>query len=141
MENKNILEFIEKLQSAISGKNNEKSENKEQNSADNNAPNPPENKSADQSAHKRTSVSVFPSYAAGENDGKSYLKSYNPFGEAMQNRPQVSAPRAKKQPKEKIDLSSSKNLAADKKTEVSKNMVDLINKHNRISEELKKRGN
>ena len=71
MENKNILEFIEKLQSAISGKNNEKSENKEQNSADNNAPEIPENKSADQSAHKRTSVSVLPSYAAGESDGKS----------------------------------------------------------------------
>ena len=59
----------------------------------------------------------------------------------MQNRPQVSAPRAKKQPKEKIDLSSSKNLATNKKTEVSKNMGDLINKDNRISEELKKRGN
>lgn len=149
MENKNILDFIQKLQSAIGAKptaptgESESAETGRVNAAvrseTENAGGVNERKTgADQ---KKASVSVFPSYAAADDkNGKSFLKTYNPFGEALQNRPQVSAPRAKMKPKEKIDLSSSKNLAGDKKTDVSKNMLDLINKHNRISSELKKRG-
>lgn len=141
MENKNILDFIEKLQSAISGKNDNKTADGSSKNDNGNGEKTyaPAEKNENPSS-KTNAASVFPSYSAGEDKEKSFLKSYNPFGEALQNRPQVSAPRAKKQPKEKIDLSSSKNLASDKKTEVSKNMLDLINKHNRISGELKKRG-
>lgn len=73
---------------------------------------------------------------AEEKDDKSFMRSYNPFGTAAFERPQVVAPRAKKPLKEKIDLASSKNVAGKSKPEVKNDMVQLINKHNRLSAKL-----
>ena len=64
------------------------------------------------------------------------MRSYNPFGSAAFERPQVVAPRAKKPLKEKIDLASSKNVTVKNKPEIKNDMVQLINKHNRISAKL-----
>lgn len=149
MQNKGFLEFIEKLQAAASGKKAEQAQ-------------PPDasgklrggnfsEKTQSGGVRGTTNDGVRGEKLSGQNKSevkaavnliapaneKSYIKTYNPFGEALSPRPQIAAPRAKKQPKEKIDLSLGKNLAGEKKNEASKNMLDLIKRHNALSREIK----
>lgn len=154
MENKGIIDFLQRLQSAVNGKSAEKNSENDLNKT-NDAQNAADNSTANKNAQNIKEYSaknigekarnVPPQNAKnGEpslflSDEKSYAKTYNPFCDALSPKPQVAAPRAKKQPKEKIDLSTAKNLASEKRTEASKNMLELINKHNRLSRELKNR--
>lgn len=155
MQNKGFLDFIEKLQAAASGKKSESSTNANASSAsatggtsganfsanngnsgnggDNRGNRANENSAEQKESGAKNAINLL----APANE-KSYMKTYNPFGEALSPRPQITAPRAKKQPKEKIDLSLGKNLAGEKKTEVSKNMLDLIKRHNALSREIKR---
>lgn len=158
MQNKGFLDFIEKLQAAASGKKSESSANANAsnvssasaiggnsganfsanngssgNGGDNRGNRANENSTEQKENGAKTAINLL----APANE-KSYIKTYNPFGEALSPRPQITAPRAKKQPKEKIDLSVGKNLAGEKKSEVSKNMLDLIKRHNALSREIKR---
>lgn len=161
MQNKGFLDFIEKLQAAASGKKSESSPSTNGNNASANSGtsgNGGAKASANSGAignggvsgdnrndlaggnlteQKESGAKNAINLLAPANE-KSYIKTYNPFGEALSPRPQITAPRAKKQPKEKIDLSLGKNLAGEKKSEVSKNMLDLIKRHNALSREIKR---
>lgn len=151
MQNKGFLDFIEKLQAAASGKKSENSTNASGLSSSANSGNgglssavnsgnggASGNRANENSAEQKESGAKNAINLLAPANEKSYIKTYNPFGEALSPRPQISAPRAKKQPKEKIDLSLGKNLAGEKKTEVSKNMLDLIKRHNALSREIKR---
>lgn len=163
MQNKGFLDFIEKLQAATSGKNNYPNANDKNNDKNNKSGESDaidESKSGAANARKSGGAesgdvrggsfaggnTAGRSFASGgltsysKTDEKSYLKTYNPFGDALSPRPQIAAPRAKKQPKEKIDLSLGKNLAGEKKSEASKNMLDLIKRHNAASRTIKNGG-
>lgn len=128
MENKGLIDFIGKLQAAAGFNKNSGETTKNSGETTKNTG---EEKQADQETSAQKSKPVP--------DEKSFMRSYNPFAESVTNRPQVTAPRAKKPPKEKIDLAASKNLAGSGGTEVKNNMIDLINKHNRILSKLKGR--
>lgn len=151
MQNKGFLDFIEKLQAAANGQKAERPSS-EPNSVSNSKQSYSNNAAKQKNDRKNdesSDVTIGNSFIARDKnaehggnpfypaDEKSYIKTYNPFGEALSPRPQISAPRAKKQPKEKIDLSVGKNLAGEKKSEVSKNMLDLIKRHNALSLEIK----
>lgn len=155
MQNKGFLDFIEKLQAAASGKKSESSTNESASSASATGGNSGANASAnsgssgnggdnrgnranENSAEQKESGAKTAINLLAPANEKSYIKTYNPFGEALSPRPQITAPKAKKQPKEKIDLSLGKNLAGEKKSEVSKNMLDLIKRHNALSREIKR---
>ena len=66
------------------------------------------------------------------------MKAYNPFGNLQKNKPQLNMPKAPKPTKSRIDLSTSKNLAKDGVSEPSKNVIDLINRHNAFSAKIKR---
>lgn len=140
MQNKGFLDFIEKLQAAASGKKSESSTNASGASASANGGNGGSsgNRANENSAEQKESGAKTAINLLAPANEKSYIRTYNPFGEALSPRPQITAPRAKKQPKEKIDLSLGKNLAGEKKSEVSKNMLDLIKRHNALSREIKR---
>lgn len=133
MENNGILEFISKLQAAA---NNKAAANSDR--GDNNA-----NTQGENPTNRKNSNTDKPEQNPNrfvrteeEKDDKSFMRSYNPFGSAAFERPQVVAPRAKKPLKEKIDLATSKNVTVKNKPEIKNDMVQLINKHNRISAKL-----
>ncbi len=142
MENKGIIDFIERLQSAMTKKDGEKSANEQADKTEQSDINTAIKTTAAGTSFTRNG-NFIRKKEQNENsftsDEKSYIKAYNPFSEALANKPQIAAPRAKKQPKEKIDLSAAKNLASEKRTEASKNMLELINRHNKLMSELKNR--
>ena len=90
--------------------------------------------------------------SGGENDGsanhekniggaeqKSFMKSYNPFSSAESDRRQIASPRAAKPPKNTIDLKNGKNLASEKKSDGSSDMVRFINRHNALINRINKK--
>lgn len=70
---------------------------------------------------------------------KSFMKSYNPFTSADSDKRQITSPRAVKPPKSTIDLKNGKNLASEKKSDGSSDMVRFINRHNALAKQIKKK--
>ena len=70
---------------------------------------------------------------------KSFMKSYNPFTLAESDKRQITSPRAVKPPKSTIDLKNGKNLASEKKSDGSSDMVRFINRHNALAKQIKKK--
>lgn len=133
MENNGILEFISKLQAAANNKAAASSDRGD-NNANTQGENPTNRKNSNTDKPEQNPNRFV--RTEEEKDDKSFMRSYNPFGSAAFERPQVVAPRAKKPLKEKIDLATSKNVTVKNKPEIKNDMVQLINKHNRISAKL-----
>lgn len=133
MENNGILEFISKLQAAANNKAAASSDRGD-NNANTQGENPTNRKNSNTDKPEQNPNRFV--RTEEEKDDKSFMRSYNPFGSAAFERPQVVAPRAKKPLKEKIDLTTSKNVTVKNKPEIKNDMVQLINKHNRISAKL-----
>jgi len=71
--------------------------------------------------------------------GDSFMRSYNPFSSAENDRRQITSPRAAKPPKSTIDLKSGKNLASEKKNDGTSDMVRFINRHNALANRIGKK--
>ena len=144
MEKTSILDFVTRI-SALAGKQkndnqsqtkptakqndnaNAKTQNLEQN-GDFNAT----EKSENASGFSQNKNSYLPE------SNNSFMKAYNPFGDLQKNKPQLNMPKAPRPTKNRIDLSSSKNLATNGVSEPSKNVIDLINRHNAFSAKIKR---
>ncbi len=68
----------------------------------------------------------------------SFLKSYNPFASPLIEKPQITSQRAEKPLRSTIDLRGSKNLTSGEKKEKTRNIIELINRHNYYSNKIKK---
>lgn len=126
MEKTSILDFISKLTGA---------ENNRQSDGDN---------AADKTDENRTSGGSDGAKAANtekniSGEQKSFMKSYNPFTLAESDKRQITSPRAVKPPKSTIDLKNGKNLASEKKSDGSSDMVRFINRHNALAKQIKKK--
>lgn len=115
MEKTSILDFISKLTGTTP------------NSADE------EKKGSNDPAEQSPKNSVKDN---NESSQKSFMKSYNPFASADSDKRQISSPRAAKPPKSTIDLKNGKNLASEKKSDGSSDMVRFINRHNALSKQI-----
>ena len=71
--------------------------------------------------------------------GDSYLKSYNPFSSPLIKKPQISSSRAERPARSVIDLKSSKNLSNGKQSDKTRNIIELINRHNYYSQKITKK--
>ena len=71
--------------------------------------------------------------------GDSYLKSYNPFSSPLIKKPQISSSRAERPARSVIDLKASKNLTNGKQTDKTRNIIELINRHNYYSQKITKK--
>lgn len=126
MEKTSILDFISKLTGA---------ENNRQSDGGNAADKTDENQTnggSDGAKAANTEKNI-----SGEQ--KSFMKSYNPFTLAESDKRQISSPRAVKPPKSTIDLKNGKNLASEKKSDGSSDMVRFINRHNALAKQIKKK--
>jgi len=126
MEKTSILDFVTKLSELANGKQQKKetATNGKQSELKSDGQ---ENSTCQNSAKK-----------LGEDANNSFLKSYNPFGEIQKNRPQLSMPKAPKPTKNTIDLSGGKAQIKNAKSSQSKNVIDLINRHNAFLLKIKK---
>ncbi len=126
MEKTSILDFISKLTGA---------ENNRQSDGGNAAGKTDENQTnggSDGAKASNTEKNI-----SGEQ--KSFMKSYNPFTLAESDKRQITSPRAVKPPKSTIDLKNGKNLASEKKSDGSSDMVRFINRHNALAKQIKKK--
>ncbi len=126
MEKTSILDFISKLTGA---------ENNRQSDDGNAAGKTDENRTnggSDGAKAANTEKNI-----SGEQ--KSFMKSYNPFTLAESDKRQITSPRAVKPPKSTIDLKNGKNLASEKKSDGSSDMVRFINRHNALAKQIKKK--
>ncbi len=126
MEKTSILDFISKLTGA---------ENNRQSDGGNAASKTDENQTnggSDGAKAANTEKNI-----SGEQ--KSFMKSYNPFTLADSDKRQITSPRAVKPPKSTIDLKNGKNLASEKKSDGSSDMVRFINRHNALAKQIKKK--
>lgn len=126
MEKTSILDFISKLTGA---------ENNRQSDDGNAAGKTDENRTnggSDGAKAANTEKNI-----SGEQ--KSFMKSYNPFTLADSDKRQITSPRAVKPPKSTIDLKNGKNLASEKKSDGSSDMVRFINRHNALAKQIKKK--
>lgn len=126
MEKTSILDFISKLTGA---------ENNRQSDDGNAAGKTDENRKnggSDGAKAANTEKNI-----SGEQ--KSFMKSYNPFTLAESDKRQITSPRAVKPPKSTIDLKNGKNLASEKKSDGSSDMVRFINRHNALAKQIKKK--
>lgn len=126
MEKTSILDFISKLTGA---------ENNRQSDGGNAADKTDENRTngvSDGAKAANTEKNI-----SGEQ--KSFMKSYNPFTLAESDKRQITSPRAVKPPKSTIDLKNGKNLASEKKSDGSSDMVRFINRHNALAKQIKKK--
>lgn len=126
MEKTSILDFISKLTGA---------ENNRQSDGGNAADKTDENRKnggSDGAKAANTEKNI-----SGEQ--KSFMKSYNPFTLAESDKRQITSPRAVKPPKSTIDLKNGKNLASEKKSDGSSDMVRFINRHNALAKQIKKK--
>lgn len=126
MEKTSILDFISKLTGA---------ENNRQSDGGNAADKTDENQTnggSDGAKAANTEKNI-----SGEQ--KSFMKSYNPFTLAESDKRQITSPRAVKPPKSTIDLKNGKNLASEKKSDGSSDMVRFINRHNALAKQIKKK--
>ncbi|MDY4676664.1 MAG: hypothetical protein SO373_05920 [Candidatus Borkfalkiaceae bacterium] len=126
MEKTSILDFISKLTGA---------ENNRQSDGGN---------AADKTDENRTNGGSDGAKAANtekniSGEQKSFMKSYNPFTLAESDKRQITSPRAVKPPKSTIDLKNGKNLASEKKSDGSSDMVRFINRHNALAKQIKKK--
>ena len=126
MEKTSILDFISKLTGA---------ENNRQSDGGN---------AADKADENRTNGGSDGAKAANtekniSGEQKSFMKSYNPFTLAESDKRQITSPRAVKPPKSTIDLKNGKNLASEKKSDGSSDMVRFINRHNALAKQIKKK--
>ncbi len=126
MEKTSILDFISKLTGA---------ENNRQSDGGN---------AADKTDENRTNGGSDGAKAANtekniSGEQKSFMKSYNPFTLAESDKRQIPSPRAVKPPKSTIDLKNGKNLASEKKSDGSSDMVRFINRHNALAKQIKKK--
>lgn len=126
MEKTSILDFISKLTGA---------ENNRQSDGGN---------AADKTDENRTNGGSDGAKAANtkkniSGEQKSFMKSYNPFSLAESDKRQITSPRAVKPPKSTIDLKNGKNLASEKKSDGSSDMVRFINRHNALAKQIKKK--
>lgn len=71
----------------------------------------------------------------GENKN-SFCKSYNPLASVSGDKNQISGPRASLPPRNKIDLSYSKNVANKNAKNKGANVLELINLHNAHSKKI-----
>ena len=71
--------------------------------------------------------------------GDSYLKSYNPFSSPLIKKPQISSSRAERPARSVIDLRTSKNLSNGKQSDKTRNIIELINRHNYYSQKITKK--
>jgi len=67
-----------------------------------------------------------------------FMRSYNPFEQSLKERSQLSMPRAQKPTKDKIDLSLCKSKPQKGQSDSTKNMIDLINRHNAFCKRIQK---
>ena len=123
MEKTSILDFISKLTGA---------ENNRQSDGGN---------AADKTDENRTNGGSDGAKAANtekniSGEQKSFMKSYNPFTLAESDKRQITSPRAVKPPKSTIDLKNGKNLASEKKSDGSSDMVRFINRHNALAKKM-----
>ena len=123
MEKTSILDFISKLTGA---------ENNRQSDGGN---------AADKTDENRTNGGSDGAKAANtekniSGEQKSFMKSYNPFTLAESDKRQITSPRAVKPPKSTIDLKNGKNLASEKKSDGSSDMVRFINRHNALAKQI-----
>lgn len=126
MEKTSILDFISKLTGT---------ENNRQSDGGNTAGKTDENRTnggSDGAKAANTEKNI-----SGEQ--KSFMKSYNPFTSAESDKRQITSPRAVKPPKSTIDLKNGKNLASEKKSDGSSDMVRFINRHNALAKQIKKK--
>lgn len=126
MEKTSILDFISKLTGA---------ENNRQSDDGNAAGKTDENRKnggSDGAKAANTEKNI-----SGEQ--KSFMKSYNPFTSAESDKRQITSPRTVKPPKSTIDLKNGKNLASEKKSDGSSDMVRFINRHNALAKQIKKK--
>ena len=70
--------------------------------------------------------------------GGSFAKTYNPFASPMLEKPQITSARVDRPTRTTICLNGSKNLVNGQVTDKTKNIVDLINRHNAFSQKFKK---
>lgn len=134
MENKGIWDILNTLTAGLGdktkGQNQNEKQNKPQNDKSNlncNAENGGNNKSKSQNKFCGTMSGQDKSQ---NNKDNSYMKSYNPFICASIQKPQITSAHAQKPAKNFIDLSASKNLAGNSKSDSSENIIRLINRHN-----------
>lgn len=123
MEKFGILDLINKIQSLTSGQN------------ENNAESPRHNDNT--VGETKTDEPLGQSRTKNDDDQKSFMRTYNPFGAINASKPQVTSPKVKKLSKSTIDLKNSKNLAGDKSTDNGANMVQLISRHNLLAQKIK----
>lgn len=126
MEKTSILDFISKLTGA---------ENNRQSDGGNAADKTDENQT--NGGSDGTKAANTEKNISGEQ--KSFMKSYNPFTLAESDKRQITSPRAVKPPKSTIDLKNGKNLASEKKSDGSSDMVRFINRHNALAKQIKKK--
>lgn len=69
---------------------------------------------------------------------ESFMRSYNPLSSAFIDKKQITSPRAQAPNKNTIILNNGKNLAGEKKQTATHDMVRLINRHNLLSNKIKR---
>ncbi len=139
MDNKSIWDLISKIAmpKILNGGNTHPSpssaDSAQQNSSDNgDAP------SFEQDSNFQPSEENFSTDNGNEkNMSGSFLKSYNPFASPLIEKPQITSQRAEKPLRNTIDLRGSKNLTNGEKKEKTRNIIDLINRHNYYSNKIK----
>lgn len=127
MEKTSILDFISKLTGA---------ENNRQSDGGNAAGKTDENRTSGESSDGAKAANTEKTISGEQ---KSFMKSYNPFTLAESDKRQITSPRAVKPPKSTIDLKNGKNLASEKKSDGSSDMVRFINRHNALAKQIKKK--
>lgn len=127
MEKTSILDFISKLTGA---------ENNRQSDGGNAAGKTDENRTSGESSDGAKAANTEKNISGEQ---KSFMKSYNPFTSAESDKRQITSPRAVKPPKSTIDLKNGKNLASEKKSDGSSDMVRFINRHNALAKQIKKK--
>lgn len=127
MEKTSILDFISKLTGA---------ENNRQSDDGNAAGKTDENRTSGESSDGAKAANTEKTISGEQ---KSFMKSYNPFTLAESDKRQITSPRAVKPPKSTIDLKNGKNLASEKKSDGSSDMVRFINRHNALAKQIKKK--
>lgn len=127
MEKTSILDFISKLTGA---------ENNRQSDGGNAAGKTDENRTSGESSDGAKAANTEKNISGEQ---KSFMKSYNPFTLAESDKRQITSPRTVKPPKSTIDLKNGKNLASEKKSDGSSDMVRFINRHNALAKQIKKK--
>ena len=123
MENKSIWDLI----SSIGLMQNKNKTSQEENATENSS------SAQENNANKQENTPRDKSLPYG-----SFAKTYNPFASPMLEKPQITSARVDSPTRTNICLNGSKNLVNGQVTDKTKNIVDLINRHNAFSQKFKK---